>query len=116
MGVFARSEATDPPKWARVVRANFHASKADEGVKMYEKGLIAESRKQTGFVAAQLLINRTTGQAISVSLWNSEDALSGGEISPYYIGQIFKLIPFVASLPDREQYEVGFYLDLGPSQ
>jgi len=113
VGVFARSENPQPPKFARVVRATFHSSRADEGVKVYEQTLIANARKQQGFTAALLMIQRGTGKGISISLWDNEDTLSGGEISPYYIGQIFKLIPFVASLPDREQYEVGFYLDTG---
>jgi heme-degrading monooxygenase HmoA len=111
IGVFARGTLSDSPTFARVVRASFHASRADEGVKVYNETLIANARKQDGFCSALLMIERTTGKALSISLWNSEDTLSGGEISPYYIGQIFKLIPFVASLPDREQYEVGFYLD-----
>ncbi len=113
VGVFARGGASGQPTFARVVRATFYPSRAEEGVKVYDQTLIANARKQEGFAAAQLLINRTSGRAISISLWDSEDTLSGGEISPYYIGQIFKLIPFVASLPDREQYEVAVYLDLG---
>ncbi len=113
VGVFARGQATQSPKFARVVRATFHASKASQGVKVFSETLIANARKQDGFAAAQLLLNRTSGRAISISLWSSEDALGGGEISPYYIGQIFKLIPFVASLPDREQYEVAAYFDAG---
>jgi heme-degrading monooxygenase HmoA len=113
VGLLARGLSTSRPTFARVVRTTFHTNKTDEGVRVYDETLIANARKQPGFVGVWLLIDRTDGKAFSISLWDSEESVSGGEISPYYIGQIFKLLPFVASLPDSEQYEVAYHFDPG---
>ena len=113
VGLLARGETPIAPTFARVVRTSFHASKTDEGVRVYGETLIANARKQPGFAGVWLLIDRSEGKAFSISLWENEDAVSSGEISAYYIGQIFKLLPYVASLPDSEQCEVAYHFDAG---
>src|SRR5574337_264458 len=45
VGVIDDAETSKPPKVARVVRATFHASRADEGVKVYDETLMANARK-----------------------------------------------------------------------
>lgn len=115
VGVLARGAAPPPAHFARVVRTSFHNTRTDAGIKVYDETLIANAKKQPGFVAAWLLVERVKAKAFSISLWDSEDSVSGGEISPYYIGQILKLVPYVASLPDSEQCEVAYHADTGAS-
>jgi hypothetical protein len=110
VGVFAQGAAACVPTFARTVRATFHSSRTDAGVKVYDETLIANARKQQGFAGAWLLVERERGKAFSISLWDSEDSITGGEISPYYIGQILKLVPYVASLPESEQCQVACFV------
>jgi heme-degrading monooxygenase HmoA len=94
---------------ARITSVDIQPGKVNDAVKAYEEQVLPASQGQAGFVSALLLVDRDASKAISITLWESEEALTNGEISPYYIEQLKKLAPFFAGMPQRESYEVTSY-------
>lgn len=64
-------------------------------------------RLQPGYQGVLLLHNQE-GRGIIVSLWESQEAASAGEISGYYSEQVGKFVTFYRQSPAREHFEVGY--------
>ena len=52
------------------------------------------------------MVNRKTGDVLSISYWNSEEDAITTEKNLYYQEQVAKFIPFYVRHPIREGYEV----------
>lgn len=91
---------------ARVAKVQFQMGKSEAGIRVFQDEVLAYASQQPGFVDAFLLLDRDSGVAISISLWETEEAMTTGEVSPYYQEQVMKLLPFLASVPEREAYTV----------
>ena len=68
----------------RVVRLKGDPSKVDEAITRWTKEILPLLKKQNGFGGATLLGNRKTGDALSVSYWDSENAMkeARGKVRP----------------------------------
>ena len=64
---------------ARVARVQFQTGKTEAGIRVYQDEVLAYASQQPGFVDAFLLLDRDTGVAISISLWETEEAMTTGE-------------------------------------
>ena len=62
-------------------------------------------KQQQGFKGVLTLLDRQTGKATSITLWETEADLKAGESNGYYQQQVSKLASFVAAPPARETYE-----------
>jgi heme-degrading monooxygenase HmoA len=60
---------------ARIGRVTFSADQADQAVSHVRENVIPKLQEQDGFKGFTLLIDRSGGQGIGVSFWESEDAL-----------------------------------------
>ena len=93
---------------ARVVTAQYQPGKVDEGTQIYRESMLPEARQQRGFQGAMALVDRSTGKAISITLWQTEaDAQSSGSDSAYFQAQIAKVASLFAAAPIVETYEVA---------
>ena len=61
--------------YARVVRLKGDPNKIDEAVKLYTQEILPLIKKQKGFTGVTLLGNRKTGDALSVSYWETETSM-----------------------------------------
>jgi heme-degrading monooxygenase HmoA len=95
--------------YARITNADIQQGKMNDAIKTYEEVVLTATQKQEGYVSAILLVDRDAHKAISITVWESEDALAAGEVSPYYIEQLKRLAQFFAGMPQRESYEVAVY-------
>jgi quinol monooxygenase YgiN len=92
--------------YARVIRAEIEASKLEDLMQVVQKGIVPTAREQAGFEGMLGLVDRTTGQAILVSLWESTGDVEATETSGYLQSQIARATPFLNGPTYRETYEV----------
>jgi quinol monooxygenase YgiN len=62
--------------YCRVIRAKGDPAKTEQGVKAYAEQVIPAMKQQKGFAGATLVGNRETGDSLSVTYWESEQALN----------------------------------------
>lgn len=70
--------------YVRVVRLKGDPNKVDEAIKQWTQGILPLLKKQPGFRGATLTGNRKTGDALSVSYWESETTMKAarGQVRP----------------------------------
>ena len=64
--------------WARVATYEIPAGEVDERVRAFQSTMTA-LRQMDGVAAAYLLVDRTSGKPLTVTLWESDDALTASE-------------------------------------
>lgn len=92
--------------FARLTTLSFHIEKFDEGVKLFETSVVPAARAQKGFRAIYLLADREAGRCVALTIWDGEAAALANEQNLYYQEQLVKFLPFYASPPIREGFEV----------
>lgn len=94
--------------YARVGTVQYQPGKQDEGIQLYRESILPEARQQRGFKGAMGLVDRSTGKAISITLWETEaDAQVSGTGSAYLQAQLAKFASLLAAAPVVETYEVA---------
>ena len=92
--------------FARFTTAQIKLNRLDEFVKRYEESVVPAAKTQHGYKGIYLLLDRKTGNAVSISLWDSEKDALANERNLYYQEQVAKFITFYKKNPIREGYEV----------
>lgn len=88
---------------ARIVRAPLHPERRDEAISLYQT-LLPRLRAQPGFTGALLLTDRTTGHALSLTLWNETTM----EVDPaLFRHQLATFDTLIAGTTAVELYEVS---------
>ncbi len=64
--------------WARVATYEIPVDEIDERVRAFQSAMTA-LRGMDGAAAAYLLLDRTSGKALTLTLWESDDALGASE-------------------------------------
>jgi heme-degrading monooxygenase HmoA len=68
--------------WARVSSYEFGGeANVDEGIRTFERSMTDDAFQMEGMRDAYLLIDRATGKALTMTLWESEEALRASEES-----------------------------------
>ncbi len=96
-----------PGGYARVLTGTNQIGKIDEGIQIVRDSILPVTRQQQGYKGYLSLTDRTTGRAISISLWETEADLLAGETSGYLREQLGKLSNVLATQVVREVYEVS---------
>src|SRR5437764_14902490 len=92
--------------YARVVTGQYQPGKLDEGEQIYRESILPEARQQPGFKGALGLVDRSSGKAISITLWQTEaNAQVSGANSSYGQAQLAKIGSLLAAAPTIEPYE-----------
>lgn len=92
--------------FARLTITKIKIERIDEAIKLYEESIVPDAKSQKGFKGLYVLMDRETGNAVSITLWDSEEDAISNEKNLYYQEQVAKLITFFAKQPFREGYEV----------
>jgi heme-degrading monooxygenase HmoA len=108
-----RPQPTEGGNWVRLTTLSGDPVKIDEGVRHFESQVIPEVSKLQGFRAAILLVDRTSGEAMVATVWDSKSDLEG---SSSQAGPIRTAAAEVlgAKDPKVEGYEVAFAELLAP--
>jgi len=96
----------DKPPFARLTITQSKIESFDEMVKLFSESVVPAAKSQKGYIGILLLTDRTTGKAISIALWESEEDAIANEESGYYQEQVAKFKDYFTAPPVREGYEV----------
>ena len=91
---------------ARVITVHSTPSKMEQAISTYETSVIPEASKLPGFKNAFLLVKASTGEGVSIVLWETEADMIAGEDSEYLKNQITKFGAIFDATPVIEHYEV----------
>ena len=93
--------------YARVVTGQYQPGKVDEGEQIYRESILPAARQQPGFKGALGLVDRSSGKAISITLWQTAaNAQASGASSSYGQAQLAKVASLLTVAPTIETYEV----------
>lgn len=92
--------------FARVISVRVRHGSADEVARVYRERVVPAARSQPGFKGAVLLANQGTDKIISITFWESREALEAGEAGGYLVTQFARLADYAAGSPVRENFEV----------
>ena len=95
------------PAFARLTITQSNMESFDEMVKLYRESVVPAAKSQKGYLGIMLLTDRTTGKAISIAIWESEEDAIANEESGYYQEQVAKFKDYFTAPPVREGYEVS---------
>ena len=65
--------------FVRLTRVQNQLDRLDDGIANYQQQLLPRARDLPGFEGAVLLVDRTSGAGVSVTYWESEEALRASE-------------------------------------
>lgn len=92
---------------ANVVTAQVQPGKIEEGVRIYRDVVVPDIKQQQGFKGAFLLTDPTTGQVVSMTLWETEADLQAAVSSDSHQAHFAEIARVVAGPPTQHAYEVS---------
>ena len=90
--------------YARLTTFQFHPEKMDEAMQLTE-ALLPELQRQHGLKSLMRLVDRKTGKAVLVSLFETEADMQSGVNSGFVQQQASKIGHLLAGAPVTEFYE-----------
>ena len=95
--------------YARAVTLMAKPEAMDEILEIAKTSVLEAMRQENGFVEWILLIDRESGKALSIPIWETEEAMVAGEESGYLQAQFNKVGFGLTAPPAVEHYEVGVH-------
>jgi heme-degrading monooxygenase HmoA len=92
--------------FARCTTMHFKIAFIDKALQVYKESIVPAAKSQKGFQNLHLFLDRATGKAISLALWDSEEDALANEESHYYQEQLVKLMSLFSQPPIKEGFEV----------
>lgn len=92
--------------FARTTTLQLKIAFIDDALKVYRKSIVPAALAQKGLVKLNFFLDRRSGKAISMAIWETEEDAKANEESRYYQEQLVKLISFYADPPIKEGFEV----------
>jgi hypothetical protein len=94
--------------YARVTTTQFSPYRLDEAITTIRESTVPAAQKQMGFKGYLLLVDRSTGKGITITLWDEEaDRQITGPNSDYYRAEIGKVVPMLTDAPLVEDFEIA---------
>ena len=96
--------------YARVTTSQVDPSKAEEVEAIMQDIVLPMLRQQKGFKNYIPFVDRASGKAITVTVWETEeDRQASDQSGEFYKEAIAKVTPFFKAPPIVENYEVEIY-------
>jgi heme-degrading monooxygenase HmoA len=96
--------------YARVSQVRIRPEQVPEATRIYREQVVPALKRQPGFAHAALLVQPDSGRGISITIWESEAARTGGEVSGFYREQLERFAGMFVESPVREVFEVPVYI------
>jgi len=92
--------------YTRVVRLKGDPARVEEAIKLWTQDILPLFKKQKGFTGVTLLGNRKTGDALTVSYWETEGTMKDarGQVRPEALKMLSKI---GGSIVDDDECEVA---------
>jgi len=78
----------------------------DNAIKIIKESIVPAAKSQKGYHGFYFMIDRKTGKAVAIAIWDSEEDAIANEKSHYYQEQLVKTMRFYREPPIREGYEI----------
>jgi hypothetical protein len=93
--------------YARITTTQFSPYRLDEAISVSRDNALPAAQQQNGFKGYLMLVDRSTGKGITITLWEEEgDREITGPNSDYYREAIGKIVPFLTEAPTVEDLEI----------
>ena len=92
--------------YARVTTVQVQPAKMEEAIQITNESIIPAIRQQEGLISFTDLIDRSTGKATLVTLFETEADMKAGMSSGFVEQQVAKIAPLLTETPLIEFYEV----------
>ena len=96
--------------FARTTTMQLKIAFIDDALEVYKKSIVPAAQAQKGLISLNFFLDRKSGKAIAIAVWESEEDAIANEQSHYYQEQLVKLMSFYANPPIKERFEVAFNL------
>lgn len=93
--------------YARVITVLVDVYRMDRAIEIYEEDVLPAIKMREGGVGAMLLVDRSSGRGVSISLWEDKEALLAAQESGFMQDQIRKFTAMLIGTPDVEALEVA---------
>lgn len=91
---------------ARVITVLADVYRIDKAIKIYEESVAPAVKLREGGVGSMLLVDRSSGRAISITLWENREKLIEAQESGFMQEQIKKFTAMLIGTPNIEPFEV----------
>ncbi len=92
--------------FARQTTFHYKINELDKAVNIVKDSIVPAAKSQEGYRGFYFMIDRKTGKAVAIVLWNSEEDAIANEKSHFYQEQLVKTMHFYREPPIREGYDV----------
>ena len=99
--------------YVRMVFFEFKPESVGDAIQLFRNGVIPGAKKQKGYRGANFMVDRQTGSAVAMTFWRNEKDALANEENLFFQEQLAKFLPYFASPPVREGYEVSVYVMTG---
>jgi hypothetical protein len=93
--------------YARVTHYLVLPGKLEAFIRLIQEESIPQAKQQSGFRNSYILTHRSIGVCVVITLWETEADLLASEAGSFLQEQLIKVVSVLASLPNRELYEVS---------
>jgi len=93
--------------FARTATFQWKTDKLDEAIKLYQDSIIPAVKAQKGSRSIYLLVDRNTGNVITVAFWDSKEDMMATEESGLIKEWMSKFNDYYIKTPTIERYEVS---------
>jgi hypothetical protein len=94
--------------FARTTTMQLKIAFIDDALEVYKNSIVPAAQAQKGLVGLNFFLNRKSGKAIAIAIWESEEDAIANEQNHYYQEQLVKLMSFYANPPTKDGFEVAF--------
>ena len=91
---------------ARVITVQVDIYRIDKAIKIYEESVAPVVKMREGGLGAILLVDRKSGKAISITMWENEDKERGARESGFTQEHIAKFQSMLIATPEIDSFEV----------
>lgn len=92
--------------FARLTNVQFKINKLEEAVKAFKESIVPETTSLKGSSAAYLLMDKTTGDSVIITFWDSEEDAFSNEANRDYQRRVAEFSDLFKSYPILKGYEV----------
>ena len=93
--------------YARVISGVVLPGKMDELVELVNEKLAPAGKEQQGMRSFMLLTDAGSGRALSISLWDSKEAMLEGENNQFLERQLEQVLPLLDEAPSTRNFRVA---------
>jgi hypothetical protein len=94
--------------FARVTYVQAPEGAVERGLTLWRQNVLPVTMARDGFAGVISMVDRETGKALSITLWDLADDLFASTEAEYHREAVSKYGEFFASAHDPENYEVYF--------